>query len=557
MNLNDLMNFCKKHTTIILLTFTLVGTFFRLYNLNWGAPFYFHPDERNIASAVSQLAFPEQMNPHFFAYGSLPLYVIFFTGLASTFFSSCSQAFTHCHISFEQAIILSRLYSAFFSIALIPLLFFIGKRIYGEKAGLLASGLATFSVGFIQFAHFGTTEMWLAFFSTLLFYVILSRPSTLRVIHIIVAGIICGILVATKISSLVLLILPLPALYFSYKKSIHGFSLKSLIKTGNAYLCLLVIAALFFFVTNPFIFLGTTSFLGSLQYESSVALGTLPVFYTQEFFNTIPGIYQFIFVYPFLLNPLCTLLLIPAIVIVGYRIFTRKERESLYLLLFFFILFASQANLFVKWTRYMLPTLPFIYLLLSGAAVTFFEKRKGVTGSQTFATTATLLFFSVAVVFACSFLLTTYAAPDTRVAAAEFAKKNLPPTAVYLSEVYDLGITPFNPLFSQIVLFNFYDLDTPSLEASPAALMELQKKANYIVLPSQRIVKIRSLKPDKFPRGYLFYKTLTNSSLYTKIYETPCNLFCNITYLGNPIYSYEESASVFDRPTVMIYKKNE
>ena len=48
----------------------------RLVGLQWDQRHFFHPDERAIAMAVERLSFsPLQLNPHFFAYGSFPLYV--------------------------------------------------------------------------------------------------------------------------------------------------------------------------------------------------------------------------------------------------------------------------------------------------------------------------------------------------------------------------------------------------------------------------------------------------------------------------------------------------
>src|SRR5215470_4701501 len=48
----------------------------RLVGLDFDAGHFFHPDERRIAFAVEELSFrPLQLNPHFFAYGSFPLYV--------------------------------------------------------------------------------------------------------------------------------------------------------------------------------------------------------------------------------------------------------------------------------------------------------------------------------------------------------------------------------------------------------------------------------------------------------------------------------------------------
>ncbi len=95
-----------------MLSLIVVGSILRFYNLTWGAPFYFHPDERNIASSVSQLLFPTNMHPHFFAYGSLPIYTIYFTGV---FVNAISQLpnwpvnwSSLGHVSFETAIIISR-----------------------------------------------------------------------------------------------------------------------------------------------------------------------------------------------------------------------------------------------------------------------------------------------------------------------------------------------------------------------------------------------------------------------------------------------------------------
>ena len=67
----------EKIIKIFLFSSIFFFVFFVFYNLNWGAPFYFHPDERNIASSIVQLKFPDNLNPNFFAYGAFPIYLIF------------------------------------------------------------------------------------------------------------------------------------------------------------------------------------------------------------------------------------------------------------------------------------------------------------------------------------------------------------------------------------------------------------------------------------------------------------------------------------------------
>src|SRR5437588_5120210 len=65
----------------------LLGFALRLYGLNWDAGNNFHPDERQILFHVTALSWPTSfaqfldpvhspLNPHFFAYGSFPLYLL-------------------------------------------------------------------------------------------------------------------------------------------------------------------------------------------------------------------------------------------------------------------------------------------------------------------------------------------------------------------------------------------------------------------------------------------------------------------------------------------------
>ena len=132
---------------------------------------------------------------------------------------------------------------------------------------------------------------------------------------------------------------------------------------------------------------------------------------------------------------------------------------------------------------------------------------------------------------------------------------NIPNDSQILSEVYDMGIVPFNPYYSKITLFNFYDLDqTPDIKS--LELENFLSQSQYIILSSQRILKTRLINKDIFPNGHKFYNELINGKLgYKKIYETSCDIFCKITYLGDPVFSFEQTANVFDRPTVFIFKK--
>jgi hypothetical protein len=147
---------------------------------------------------------------------------------------------------------------------------------------------------------------------------------------------------------------------------------------------------------------------------------------------------------------------------------------------------------------------------------------------------------------------------DSRIAALEYAVKNIPTNAYILSEPSDLGVLPFQDAFPDFNTFNFYDLAAYSSDATPLQLKQQLAAARYILLPSQRILQSRMQNPKRFPKGHTFYESLLSGKLgFKKIYETPCDIFCKITYLGDPVYWWEQTATVFDHPTVMLFKKEQ
>jgi hypothetical protein len=525
--------------TLFLIAITIL---FRFFNLNWGSPFYFHPDERNIASSIAQLNFPNQMNPNFFAYGTFPIYLVYFTGYILDFFLKGHPDF------FVQAILISRFYSATVSLLLVFSIYFVGKEIANKRTGILAAIFSIFSIGFIQFAHFGTVEMMLTFLGLWFFYFSLQLVKNLNPRNVFITGAIFGLLLATKMSSLPLLGIPLLSVLanFLFRKT------KTRVVFAELFASVFVVIFVSFFIfalLSPYVFSDFSSFLSSMRYESSVALGTLPVFYTAEFFNTVPVVFQFINIYPFLINPLLTIIFIPTFFYVCLKGVKTKNAKYLLLIVSYLILFLSQAFLFVKWTRYMVPTLPFVYLIISIGLKDFLVKSK-VTRKLVL---VVLIFVSI--VFSTSYFIAIFTKQDSRIEASYWAKANIKDNPNIISEVYDLGIISFNPFFSNITLFNFYDLDNAGI-LTIKNLNPLLQKSEYIIVPSNRIMKTRIANAKQFPVGHQFYTSLFNNKAeFEKIYETPCDIFCKITYLNNPVFSFEYTASVFDRPTLFIFKK--
>ena len=553
------MSLTKRNYILLFLSLItiFIGIFFRFYNIPWGSPLFFHPDERNIASSISQLTYPQQMNPHFFAYGSLPIYSIYFAGVAINFIQNI---LFHAHneimrVGFENAIVIGRTFSVFFSVLLLYLIYIVGKEVGGKKGGLISTMLASSSIGFIQYAHFSTFEIWLSFFLLFLCYLIYKYLLTGQHKYFIASPIVLGFLISIKISSLVYLPLCLLILILVDVLEIIKANKKTILLHERALLKMVVFAGICListYLTSPYFWIDNPGFWNSMHYESSVAIGSLPVFYTQEFEKTIPIIYQLTNVYPFILNPFIEILALISIFFVSKEIIVKKNRMLFIIIIFFIITLLSQLFLFVKWIRYYIPTISFIYIFL-GYYLTKLLTKPGLLKKR-LALVVVSFFILISVLYSFAYFKTALWNPDTRVGASSWAGKNISHNSRILSEVYDLGIVPFNSSFGNIKLFNFYDLDVSREKVNE--LHDEIADTQYIILPSPRILQSRILKPNLFPQGNLFYKNLVSEkSGFKKIYKTPCDIFCNILYLGNPIYSYEQTASVFDRPTITIFKK--
>lgn len=551
--------FIKNHKQVLLIIFLmLIGGFLRFYNLDWGSPFYFHPDERqNIAYPVlasKSLFMLDQQN---FDTGTFPLLII---KIILSFFTKT----LHIFLSLDQlqlTIFISRVISALISLGILILLFFIVKKIFNTAKAFLALAFAAFSIGFIQFSHFGTIELWEALLFLLLFFYSWRISKYAHKVDGVICGVLLGFALTTKILSIILI----PAILLSFFLFIYHrhFSKNNLLlnvkKVLAVFFLFIFSAGIAFTITSLPLIRNFPTANNSIRFESDVALGKVPVFYTQGFTNTIPVIFQFTKVYPFLLNPLITLLFIPSLFSVIFWGIKNKNYAYLLLTTYYLLLFMTQSFFFAKWTRYMIPTLPFVYIIIGVAIDDWLrniEKRIGNT--KIFFHTLVTIPIVISFIFAAAFFDTVYLQYPTPIKASTFAANSMPQNAKVITEPFDLGITPFHRFLSNITFFNFYDMeDIHNPVSSLTQLEALLASSDYIILPSQRILASRLNNRKIFPLGYTLYSKLLNGQLGFKlVYETPCDIFCKITYLGSPVFSFEETANVFDRPTIFIFKKN-
>lgn len=466
--------------------------FTRFWGLGWGNGFFFHPDENNMAAAVAQLS-PQNLSPHFFAYGQFPLYLAYYSlkalNLANTF---------------TDSVYALRLWSAVFSC--LSLLFF--YLLFRSKIFLL---LLIFTPSLIQLAHFGTTESLLVLVFAVNLYLsqlILKNP---RPLYFFFVSLITGIGLAAKISSLIFLTPLFFAVIFTKSKNKFHLLLFTIY-------CLLF-TLLFFLLFSPYTLLANSDFLSTLRYETQVATGAIKVFYTHQFLPTTPYLFQLTHIFPYAVG-------LPMFIFscLGLLYVIRNTRY-LILLVSVFVYFLYFGQLYAKWTRFMSPIF-FIFPFLTAYLI---EKNKKFTYLNKF-----ILIISI---LPGIWFMKLYFFPDVRLTASNWITQNIPSNSTVLSEagnVINLPITDYRPARPagglQITNFDFYNYN-PTILASQLA------NSDYIFIPSRRVFKNYNLN---------YYQHLFSGSLgFTEIKKF--SVFND--------ESAEETWSVFDHPVIRIYQK--
>lgn len=496
---------------IVSILFFLV-IFTRFVKLNWGNDFFMNPDENNMAISIFQMSF-NNLNPHFFAYGQFPLYLTFFT--------------TPVH-NFSNIILTLRFWSATFSCFSVWFLYLISKNIFKNVfSRLIFIILLIFNPGLIQLSHFGTTESILIFVFVLNIYLsqkFLKKP---KIIYLVLAGIISGFGLASKISTLILTGPIFLVLLFNFikNKKITEFFSKTILFS--------ILVLLVTFLLSPYNFLNKTEFISSMNYETSIATGNIKVFYTNQFLNTIPYLFQIKNIFPYTNG-------IFVFIFSGLGLFyffkNKKYKDNLWLLILIpsLIYFLYNGQLYVKWTRYMAPIF-FIFPLLT---VYFFDQFKIKFIKYL------LVFISIipGIIF-----LNLYFQPDIRVTASEWINKNIPQNANILSESGNVINLPLKNNNLKINNFDFYNLDN-----NPKSVSDLYadiNNSNYIFVPSRRVFKNQT--NSNFPNSWRYYQDLFSGNLgFFKLKE-----FNSKTDFLLNSENAEETWSVFDHPTIYIYQK--
>ncbi len=564
-----------------LLLFLIIAFAFglRTYGLNWDQESHLHPDERAITmfslplhlpSSINEFLLPTSpWNPHFFAYGSLPLYML--KGIAAI-----ASIFDPLAYTYDQINLIGRFISALFDIGTLIIIFFFGKKLFSKTVGLLGTFFYAMSVFPIQASHFYAVDIPLTFFILLTLYLLIifyEKPTIKKAFFI---GILFGASLATKTSALVLvtsigtalisdfvlIFIKNPHRPWVWITHIPKF-LKIFFAEGTI---IIIFTILSFLVFEPYALLDFKEFWKQTLEQSQMTHNAFIFPYTLQYVGKIPYFYElkniFLWGQGSILGTISIVGIFYALFLIIKKKKEKKWAHELILLIFFLSYFAVVGKFAVGWMRYMLPLYPL--LCLFGAVLTYKINQilKTKIKSHFILNTLYLIFYTSILVWPSSFI-NIYSKPNTRVLASKWINQNIPIDSTIAVEHWDDGLPLGTQSNYKILVLPIYEMQDPSKKMQ---IYQSLQESNYIIIASTRLYaplmriaqncKNWNVPQERCPQNAnVYYQQLFNGKLgFKKIAEFA--IYPTSPVLNIPIndQNADESFTVYDHPKVMIFK---
>jgi YYY domain-containing protein len=509
----------------------------RLVDLDWDDGHAFHPDERAVAFAVERLSFqPLQLDPQFFAYGSLPFYLIRgAASLAARFTPSGS-------LDFAGLVLVGRTLSALWGVLTVLALYRLGSALHGRQAGLLAAFLLSACVLHVQHSHFMTAEALLALLCLLTLATCVRLARYGRRLDAALAGAGVGLALATKISAAPLLA-PLSVAILA--------RLARERKVGPALLRVaLALSALAaaFALGQPYAFLDSDSYLRSLAEQGAMvrSAGSLP--YTIQYVGAARYAYDLGQMVLWGMGPPLGIAALWAAGRTGFRLAQDRSAETAVLVAWVLPYVLVTGWFEVKFIRYLLPVYP---VLILWAAAWLWNERGAGFGRWRLGLVAggTLL--------AALAFLAVYRGPHTVVSASQWLYRNAPAGSTILTPHWDEGfplpLPEGQPDQYRVVSVPYYDPDTP--EKLESLARELAR-ADYVAFPTTRIPGAITGVPGRYPVTDRFLRRLFAGELgFRRVLEETARP--RLLGLEATDELADESFTVYDHPKAVVFARSE
>jgi len=526
---------------VLCITLQIIGIKWGLTTSNYFHFASFHPDESENIKAIATLN-PQKLdfkidNP-IITRGTFQIYLTAAWLKAVSVFGliKVSPSFGYYKQNPAELVRLylaGRSLSVLFGILTIILLFFIAKSVYNNyKIGLLASFFLAIAPVHIVWSHYIGTDIVLTFEICLI--ILLSHYITSKNKYYLITGLISGLTIATKYSSLPIIVIPVIAHFVSDQRKI-------LSKNLFIYIISIPIG---FFIGNPYSLIEPNNFITTIKLSLNININILKTPGGYDCFETLPGwIYYFTTApkyalgIPFALLSLCGLI---------YSIL-KREKSDILILSFIFLLWLELG--FSPWrlVRWFVPFVPLLCLL--SARFAFSIKKYKVL------TTVIVSIISLYTFLYSYSYVKMMSEKDVRDSSSEWIEQNIPEgKKIAVSNMYfwnpSIAMTLYwyketEPFYKGIKRYKILQINS---------IKKLNtEKPDYVILSDYEYFPILKLK-HKFPNEYIlpFLNKVMNSGEYILIkkFEKYPNIF-GIKMIGG-FYPHDWR---YTCPTILIYKK--
>jgi hypothetical protein len=528
----------STRTLALLAVVVLLGGLARFWNLAWdGGAYSFHPDEWALNQVVRRLG--PDLNPHFFFYGSFPVYL--YRALAGTL----SAATGIDWLAEDHLSLVGRFCSALASTAMLPLMFVAGKRLWGHGAGLLAAGFGASAALLIQAAHFGTVDTLLTLAGLALFLCALRIAEGAGSSWYLLSGLVLGLAIATKLSAISMVLFPLLAHLVRSRPGTPG-----VVRNPALLVAAAVGTAL---LASPYYLLDWREVWHAIVAQSDELSGGYKLPYTWQFIGSKPYLFEtqnlvaWSLGWPLGLAALTgwAWALVQALRTRDARLLLLVTWPTLYLL----YIGTWQA----RFVRHTLPLLPFCCLFAAGglaALATWLKDKQQPLRVARYLPAA--LVAAGAAGWGLAFL-SIYAATDTRIAATTWIRDTLPPgTHLVVEDKNDLIPAPSMPGPQPNYPLGVLQVTFPDTPSKMADFSKVLAEGEVLVVPNRRWSAVLP-RMAAFPLTGRYYALLFSGALG----YTPLATFSSPPRLGPlafPDDTAEETFQVFDHPTVRLFR---
>jgi len=584
----------------------ILSYFFRTFNLNWDAGIHLHPDERMLIMVAERIQFFSQLNPDFFNYGTLPIYIL--RGI-TTFLAKFP--FTEVASTYDGMLIPGRYLSAFFDTLTILFIAKIAELLFrSNKTALFAAlvyGLMFFP---IQNSHFFIVDTFLTSFVTLTLLLLITfirKPSAL--FSILLAASTAAAL-TSKITAVIFL--PIIGLGMfvglcttrptTLRLSILTVT-KQAVRLLGFFLLFSLSLLLFAFFFMPYAFLDHGQFLKEVVSQIRMNNDAFVFPYTRQYVNTTPYWYYFKQIALWGAGPIATTLGLVGLVLVTkkmvgsirdfgsvnftkpYHIIRKLGQLKPYLphiivALWYLVYILIIGKSAVKFMRYMLPVYPAL-ALVAGRALDWIWNMKptrSVPGVKLRLGKLTVLILLVSLTIWTWMFTGVYRTDHSRVTASIWIYEHIPQGNRLAVEHWDDHLplpldakvkSKSQSVVGDTAVYHYQELPLfePDTPQKWQQINTILKDSDYIIIASNRLYTPLARLTDcsKLPVLYCYRET---ASYYHELFAgmrgfhqvaeftSYPSLDFGVWKLTIPDDSADESFTVYDHPKVIIFQKD-